>query len=55
MTAIQTEFMERDISPITTMISGVPHGRYTKPPGASTPPQVWITETNFDLSSAPPH
>jgi len=47
LTAIQTEFMERDLSPITTTFNGAAHGRYTKPPGATTPPQVWITETNM--------
>jgi hypothetical protein len=44
--------MERDLSPITTTINGIPHGRNTKPPGTSVPPQVWITETNIDLTHA---
>lgn len=52
LSGIQTEFMERDLSPITTNVSGVPHGRSVKPPGATQPPQVWITETNVDLSGA---
>ncbi|HLY49900.1 MAG TPA: hypothetical protein VKR21_11965 [Solirubrobacteraceae bacterium] len=52
LTGLQTEFMERDLSPITTMINGVPHGRNTKPPGATVPPQVWVTETNIDLTHA---
>jgi hypothetical protein len=51
LSAVQTDFLERDLSPMTTTIGGVPHGRYTKPPGASGPPQVWITETNVDLSN----
>lgn len=41
LTAIQTESLIRDISPITTMISGVPHGRNAEPP-------TWVTETNID-------
>jgi len=45
LSAIQTEFMERDLSPITTTIGGVPHGRFTAPSGG-TPPKLWITETN---------
>ncbi|MGH2872917.1 MAG: hypothetical protein ACRDL5_10720, partial [Solirubrobacteraceae bacterium] len=48
LSGLQTEFMERDLSPITTTIGGVPHGRDVAPPGQSTPPQVWITETNID-------
>src|SRR5207248_1855208 len=54
LTGIQTEFMERDLSPITTSIGGVPHGRYTKPAAAAAPPQVWITETNIDPTGAGP-
>jgi hypothetical protein len=47
LSAISTDFMERDLSPITTTIGGVPHGRSTKPAGAGAPPQTWITETGF--------
>jgi hypothetical protein len=47
LSAIQTESMVRDLSPITTTFNGAAHGRYTTPPGGSTPPQVWITETNI--------
>ena len=47
LTAIQTETLVRDLSPITTTVYGVPHGRFTHPPGGR-PPQVWITESNLD-------
>jgi hypothetical protein len=52
LTAIQTEFMERDISPFTELFNGAAHGRFTAPPGSSTPPQVWVTETNIDPAEA---
>jgi hypothetical protein len=52
LTAVQTEFMERDLSPFTEFFNGAAHGRFTAPPGSSTPPQVWITETNIDPAEA---
>ena len=52
LSAIQTESMVRDLSPITTMIGNVPHGRNTMPQGADKPPQIWITETNVDPSAS---
>jgi hypothetical protein len=52
LTAIQTEFMERDLSPFTEVFNGAAHGRFTAPPGSSTPPQVWITETNINPAEA---
>jgi hypothetical protein len=52
LSGIQTEFMERDLSPITTMIGKVAHGRNTMPPGGDKPPQTWITETNIDPSGS---
>jgi hypothetical protein len=51
LSAIKTETLVRDLSPITTDVYGVPHGRRTAPPG-SPPPTVWITETALDPSSA---
>jgi hypothetical protein len=51
LTAIQTESLVRDLSPFTTTIYGVPHGRYTHPPGGR-PPQVWVTEWNLDPGDA---
>jgi hypothetical protein len=51
LTAIQTESLVRDLSPYTTRIYGVPHGRYTHPPGGP-PPQVWVTEWNLDPGDA---
>jgi hypothetical protein len=53
LTAIQTETLIRDLSPITTSVSGVPHGRRTHPRG-SAPPTVWITEANLDPTGADP-
>jgi len=53
LTAIETEHMVRDLSPITTSLDGTPHGRRTAPPGAR-PPQVWVTETGLDPSGADP-
>src|SRR3954447_1546245 len=52
LSGIQTEYMERDLSPITTKIGNVPHGRNTVPPGGTTPLQTWITETNIDPSGS---
>jgi hypothetical protein len=47
LNAIQTEHLIRDLSPITTKLSGTPHGRFT---GAADwqPPAVWVTEWNMD-------
>ncbi len=53
LSGIQTEFLERDLSPTTTYIGSTAHGRTTKPAGATTAPQDWITETNIDLASSP--
>jgi hypothetical protein len=53
LTAIQTESMIRDLSPITTNVTGTPHGRKTHPRGAA-PPTVWITEANLDPTGADP-
>ena len=46
LTAIQTEHLVRDLSPITTSVFGTQHGRRTGPPGEA-PPQLWITEINL--------
>jgi hypothetical protein len=56
LTAVQTEHLIRDISPLTTDLYGVPHGRRTHPRGGGAP-AVWVTEANLDpegtgLSSA---
>jgi len=54
LSAIQTETIIRDISPITTDIYGTKHGRYTHPDypnGKPAPaPTMWITEVNMDPS-----
>ena len=47
LNAISTDHMVHDLAPMTTTIGGIAHGRMTKPMGAVTPPQVWITETGF--------
>ncbi len=49
LSAIQTEHMVRDISPITTDVYGTPHGRRT-----GHGPTVWITEANLDPTGADP-
>jgi hypothetical protein len=36
----------RDLSPHTTYVDGVAHGRNTRPPGAAAP-GVWVTEMNL--------
>jgi hypothetical protein len=51
LTAIQTETMIRDLSPVTSDLQGTPHGRSTAPPGAK-PPQLWITEVALDPRGA---
>jgi hypothetical protein len=51
LTAIQTESLVRDLSPFTTTIYGVPHGRYTHPPDGRRP-QMWVTEWNLDPGDA---
>lgn len=47
LTAIQTETMIRDLSPITTDVNGVAHGRDTRP-ARGKPPVLWITEVALD-------
>ena len=44
-TAIQTESYIRDISPISTLIQGVMHGRYARP---GNPCYGWMTECGYD-------
>jgi hypothetical protein len=53
LTAIQTEHLIRDLSPITTDMNGTPHGRFTKPKGGQAP-TMWVTEWNMDPSGADP-
>ena len=45
LSGIQTETLVRELSPLTTAIGDVAHGRYTAPPGGSAAPELWITET----------
>jgi hypothetical protein len=53
LSGIQTETVIRDLSPITTPIYGVPHGRFTHPNG-SAPPRIWLTEAGMDPTGIPP-
>ena len=53
LTAIQTEHLGRDLSPIKTDVEGVKHGRDTAP-RSSPPPPMWITELNLDISGGDP-
>lgn len=48
---IELDQMVRDLSPLTTYVDGVAHGRDTHPPG-SAPPEVWITEMNVNTANA---
>jgi hypothetical protein len=41
LSAIQTESLVRDLSPITNAVYGASHGRAVEP-------QIWVTETNID-------
>ncbi len=50
LTATQTETEVRDLSPVTTKIYGVPHGRSVGPPGGE-PPQTWMTEYNLNTNT----
>ena len=52
LTAIQTEHLVRDLSPMTTDLLGTPHGRFTHPKGGR-PPAVWLTEFGLDPSEVP--
>ena len=53
LSAIQTEHMVRDLSPLTTGVYGEPHGRRTRPAGG-IPPELWITELNLGSYAVEP-
>jgi hypothetical protein len=53
LSAIQTESMIRDLSPITNDVYGTLHGRRASPRGGGAP-GVWITEANLDPTGAAP-
>jgi hypothetical protein len=53
LSAIQTESMIRDLSPITNDVYGTLHGRRASPRGGRAP-GVWITEANLDPTGAAP-
>ena len=53
LSAIQTEHMVRDLSPLTTGVYGTPHGRRTHPAGGA-PPELWITELNLESRAVEP-
>jgi hypothetical protein len=48
---IDMDEIVRDLSPHTTFVDGVAHGRNTHPPGAA-PPGMWITEMNINPQNA---
>jgi hypothetical protein len=52
LTGIQTETVVRDLSPITTRVYDVPHGRATHPPDAP-PPGLWVTEAAMNPAGIP--
>ena len=49
LSALQTETLTRDLSPQTSEIYGVRHGRFAAPAGGN-PVGVWLTEMGTDLS-----
>jgi hypothetical protein len=49
--SLDMDHFVRDISPITTFVDGVAHGRQTRPPGGA-PVQVWVTEMNINPANA---
>ncbi len=51
LSALRTETMIRDLSPITTMIGDVPHGRAVTNPADGSPLGVRVTETGLIASS----
>jgi hypothetical protein len=51
MTGIQTETLLHDLAPGAHDIYGTPHGRDVRFPGGRRPAQVWVTETNLDVSA----
>ncbi len=53
LTATQTETLIRDLSPTTTTIYGVPHGRAVGPSGGD-PAEVWMTEYNLNTKTLMP-
>jgi hypothetical protein len=48
---VEMDNIVRDLSPHTTFVDGVAHGRDTHPPGAA-PPGMWITEMNINPQDA---
>jgi hypothetical protein len=53
LTATQTETLVRDLSPTTSTIYGVPHGRTVGPAGGA-PTAVWMTEYNLNTKTLMP-
>jgi hypothetical protein len=53
LTATQTETLVRDLSPTTSTIYGVPHGRDVGPAGGA-PTAVWMTEYNLNTKTLMP-
>ena len=53
LTALQTEHLIRDLSPIATDVYRTRHGRETHPPNGP-PPTMWVTEVNVSPNEAAP-
>ena len=53
LTALQTEHLIRDLSPIATDVYRTRHGRETHPPGGP-PLAMWVTEMNVSPNEAVP-
>jgi hypothetical protein len=54
LTGIETDYLERDLAPTTTMVGDIPHGRTVEPAGATSAPQMWLTEDNFRPNDGAP-
>jgi len=52
LTAIQTEHLVRELSPLETAIGDVPHGRSVAAPGGA-PVEVWLTEAGLAADGVP--
>jgi hypothetical protein len=49
---IDLDNVVRDMSPVQTLLNGVPHSRDLHPPGSAAP-QTWVTEINMNPAGAP--
>ena len=55
-TALRTDSVIRDMSPLTTMVNNTPHGRDARVVGGRVlPTSVWITEVGLNARADAPH